>query len=108
MLRNGPIMLMVLAIILVKSHESDNKCLTLFWTEIGSLHALQNSLPRFLHRFSPGNSLTLSAMETFKGSLDTLPFPFFAPFGGLLATFLFLERSDGVGLLSHFRMLATL
>ena len=46
-------------------------------------------------------------METFKGSLDTFPFPFFVPFGGLLEAFLFLERSDGVGLLSLLTMLAT-
>lgn len=55
---------------------------------------------KFLHRCSPGNSLTLSELDTFEGSLDSLPFSFFIPFGGLLEKFIFLDRSDGVELLS--------
>ena len=80
--------------------------MTLFSTDRGSLHALQNSLPQFLHRCSPGNPLTRSDGDTFEGSLEALPFPFFIPFGGLLEIFPFLDRSDGARLLSLLRMLA--
>ena len=80
--------------------------MTLFSIDTGSLHALQNSLPQFLHRCSPGNPLTRSDEDTFEGSLEA-PFPFFIPFGGLLEIFPFLDRSDGARLLSLLRMLAT-
>ena len=65
---------------------------TLFSTDRGSLHALQNSLPQFLHRCSPGNPLIRSDVDTFEGSLEAPPFPFFIPFGGLLELFPFLDR----------------